>query len=461
MNKTFHLKLLYFFVTIFLVSASLIITPHHTLAKADTGGYPWFDASTISAATYDWGYTSCQPAMQLAHTCHSHKKTKLGITYFLSDPWRYDVRNCTSFAAWKIHQEFGISIPGWGNANSWDTNAVKSGYTVNQTPTVGSIAQWEGGFGHVAFVTAINPDGSVNVEQYNKAGTGHFSRQSRVRAANYIHIQTTKLPQQSVPLQINENATNSDSPIKAEQLSSSVLPPLTPESIFNTNNNGITYVPAVDPETNQTTFYAFQKQNTASGKVEVSKSNVLDGNSTWVHSWNLDIPAAQKADNDFLVADYDADGHLDVYKLENNSENSKLNITVFNGKNDFQNTLGSWDTESLSSVENSKYSIADYDGDGSLDLFNIQKNTTNTKIQVTILSASNNFKHSLTSLDIPDVEDSVLPAMFELDDHNRDGKPDIYKIQFSDQNRTLQHVSVYDASSDYKNLVWSWKNNAQ
>ena len=60
--------------------------------------------------------------------------------------------------------------PGWGNADEWAANAARAGFSVTNTPTVGSIADWSGalpgsgGAGHVAEVTGIVPGGFTVVE---------------------------------------------------------------------------------------------------------------------------------------------------------------------------------------------------------------------------------------------------------------------------------------------------------
>ncbi|HUS25965.1 MAG TPA: CHAP domain-containing protein [Nevskiaceae bacterium] len=110
------------------------------------------------------------------------------------DNFGYQYRNCTSFVAQKISQEFAKNISGWGNAEHWDTAASAAGYSVDQTPDVGDIAQWDGGLGHVAYVAAINGSGVATFDEYNAAGTGVYSNSttssnhSKGAPNHYIHI---------------------------------------------------------------------------------------------------------------------------------------------------------------------------------------------------------------------------------------------------------------------------------
>lgn len=75
----------------------------------------------------------------------------------------YDYGYCTWYVATQI------PVPAnWGNASTWAYYAALSGWHVSTTPTVGSIAQTAaGGEGHVAIVTAVNPDGSIQVRDMN------------------------------------------------------------------------------------------------------------------------------------------------------------------------------------------------------------------------------------------------------------------------------------------------------
>jgi LysM repeat protein len=55
-----------------------------------------------------------------------------------------------------------------GDAGFWYQNAAAQGYAVGPTPKVGSImVTWESWAGHVAYVEAVNPDGSWMVSEMN------------------------------------------------------------------------------------------------------------------------------------------------------------------------------------------------------------------------------------------------------------------------------------------------------
>ena len=74
---------------------------------------------------------------------------------------------CTWYAWQQVSDNQGIALPAWGNGGSWYGNAAASGYATGSTPAAGSIACWSAynspPYGHVAYVTGVNGDGSFNI----------------------------------------------------------------------------------------------------------------------------------------------------------------------------------------------------------------------------------------------------------------------------------------------------------
>jgi CHAP domain protein len=101
--------------------------------------------------------------------------------------------NCTWYA-YNRRPDIGSF---WGNASTWAVSARAAGYRVDQTPSVGAIAQWNAyanqyiwGYGHVAIVESVNSDGTVTVSDMNYAGKLNVVTTRTVPASsvsNYIH----------------------------------------------------------------------------------------------------------------------------------------------------------------------------------------------------------------------------------------------------------------------------------
>ena len=119
-----------------------------------------------------------------------HSSSFSGLAYYSGDntyPWQADcpakqdyyltyiggykvggyVCECVSYAGWKAYEAYGVYV-GWGNAYSWDDGARAAGYRVDHSPAAGTIGQLDGGpYGHVFWVESVNPNGSINVTEYN------------------------------------------------------------------------------------------------------------------------------------------------------------------------------------------------------------------------------------------------------------------------------------------------------
>lgn len=79
----------------------------------------------------------------------------------------YAFGNCTAYA-YDRRVELGLPVGGqWGNASSWAYSARAAGLSVNNTPSVGAVMQNGGGYGHVAIVEQIMPNGDLSISEMN------------------------------------------------------------------------------------------------------------------------------------------------------------------------------------------------------------------------------------------------------------------------------------------------------
>lgn len=98
----------------------------------------------------------------------------LGLNYSGgSNPYAGGWSNCT-YGAWQaLYNATGIALPNLGNASEWYSNAAAYGYAVSGTPTAGGIAVYNG---HVAYVSGVNADGSVNIVE--GGFSGHYNERT-------------------------------------------------------------------------------------------------------------------------------------------------------------------------------------------------------------------------------------------------------------------------------------------
>ncbi|PPF43671.1 CHAP domain-containing protein [Rathayibacter sp. AY1A1] len=91
-------------------------------------------------------------------------------------PLRYYYRECVDFVAWRINRDqgstsapfkwtWGNMTPGGGSAYAWAGQWASHGWVTSSTPVPGAVAWFTGN--HVAYVQAVNSDGTVSLEEYN------------------------------------------------------------------------------------------------------------------------------------------------------------------------------------------------------------------------------------------------------------------------------------------------------
>lgn len=119
-------------------------------------------------------------------------------------PWRtsggglsalgYVTRQCTDFVAWRLNRDAGAygpwkyvwanMTPNGGSASRWASAWNQHGWQTSNTPVPGAVAWFNGN--HVAYVKAVNGDGSVFLEEYNWGGDASYH--TRTIAASSVAL---------------------------------------------------------------------------------------------------------------------------------------------------------------------------------------------------------------------------------------------------------------------------------
>lgn len=93
-------------------------------------------------------------------------------------PLMYATRNCTDFVAWRLNRDAGsfgepwlmtwsYLTPAGGDASNWASAWEAHGWATSTIPVAGAVAWFGYGENHVAYVQAVNDDGTVMIEEYN------------------------------------------------------------------------------------------------------------------------------------------------------------------------------------------------------------------------------------------------------------------------------------------------------
>jgi surface antigen len=164
-------------------------------------------ASAASAGPVCDGFSGCSVA---PYTTHNYKNA-MSTLYWPGTG--SSGTECTNYAAFVESSVYGVPTPNYalGNAKSWATVAGEHGVTVNQTPTVGSVAQWNakdlniGSDGHVAIVEQVGPNDSyivISQDNWSSDTDGYGWALILANAPNqgepwpdkFIHFSGTRLP---------------------------------------------------------------------------------------------------------------------------------------------------------------------------------------------------------------------------------------------------------------------------
>ena len=127
-------------------------------------------------------------------------------TYAASNPYVGGNSNCT-YTAWRLVKEHtGIELPGFtGNAAGWYQGAINYGYAVGGTPQPDSVVVYDrdvNGYGHVAYVTAVNGN-QIYVQEggylggYHEGWTQAYGKRAETGTIlGYIYLKNNVYPSQ-------------------------------------------------------------------------------------------------------------------------------------------------------------------------------------------------------------------------------------------------------------------------
>jgi surface antigen len=110
------------------------------------------------------------------------------------DRWNMNTCNCTSYVAWALAAN-GRRVDwfrlGEMDAHNWPRVAAEAGFGEGTAARVAAVAVWphlSRPWGHVAFVTAVHPDGSFDVAEYNLRRRFRFDARSHVSPVGVTFI---------------------------------------------------------------------------------------------------------------------------------------------------------------------------------------------------------------------------------------------------------------------------------
>lgn len=197
-------------------------------------------------------------------------------------------------------------------------------------------------------------------------------------------------------------------------------------------------------QTNEYSVYAIGKQ-TDTGRTQVHVLNGHDGFQTYLASLNT-ATGNTGVDNtwEFKVADFNRDGTPDLWGINKMAGSGKTEVHILDGATNYSTYLLHKATPLGRTGSNSAwvFLVGDYNRDGRNDLYAIAKTPSSGKTEVHILNGADNFStfllHRATPLGVTGNHDGWV---FGLGDYNADGIADLYGIyKTASSGRTEAHI---------------------
>jgi surface antigen len=175
------------------------------LLPIGAGGPVTLQAAHPPSSVLCQGYSQCN-----ARGYSSHSYGARGWRSY----WRMSAGNeCTNYAAFVESTVYHARTPGYllGNGGQWASTARAHGVTVNRTPAVGAVAEWDGGapgmgpVGHVAVVEKVGPrHGYILISQQHIGSDTNGYEWTRINAGfprnlwqewpdNFIHFRIARI----------------------------------------------------------------------------------------------------------------------------------------------------------------------------------------------------------------------------------------------------------------------------
>ena len=142
-----------------------------------------------------------------------------------------------------------------------------------------------------------------------------------------------------------------------------------------------------------------------------------------------------------------------IYCIKKKITGSKTTeIHVLNGNNEYQSFLYQYYTNLQETDDNWNFEVGDYNENGHFDIFCIRKkNTESKKIEINILFGNDNYK-SFSSNIITTLPETDNNWEFLLRDYNHDGKLDLYCINKNCENNSTE-VKILSGDSCFQEFI--------
>jgi kumamolisin len=230
----------------------------------------------------------------------------------------------------------------------------------------------------------------------------------------------------------------------------------TPITEQDANENFAAYAIGPYSRDGRADLYCIKNKKTGSKSVEVHVlSNASDYEDFLLHTRTplaeADALATYIA---YLMADYDNDGNPDLFCLKSRNTAGQLELHILSGADNYQTYLAHIPTaisQQEAILDYCAFALGDYNGDGHVDLYCLRIHSFLPGMEVHILSGASGYQSYLLKALTPIAADKAGKdyAAFLLADYNGDGRLDLWALQSKATASGMLEVDILDGRQSY------------
>jgi hypothetical protein len=199
---------------------------------------------------------------------------------------------------------------------------------------------------------------------------------------------------------------------------------------------------------------AVKKNGTGSNSTELHILSGATNFQKFILQTGTGLHETSTAQFDFALTDWNNDGYLDLVAIKKNNTGSKsTEVHILSGKSNFKDFILQTGTALHETDDTFAFAFGDWNRDGRPDLFAIKKSKTGTKTtEVHILSGKNNFSTFLLQTGTA-LHETDATFDFAVADWTGDGTLDLVAVKKSNTSTNSTEVHVLSGESSFQKFV--------
>lgn len=202
-------------------------------------------------------------------------------------------------------------------------------------------------------------------------------------------------------------------------------------------------------------IFAVKMYGTGTNSTEVHILNGATNYQTYLLQTGTPVPVSSYLDYQFAFGDYNLDGTLDFYWLKyHNSDTNTIQVHVLSGATNFQTPLLDTGTyPAQGSYAEWQLDLGDYNYDNRPDLYAVHLNASGGSTDLHIINGATAYSSPLldvvTALGLVTVDQS----QFKVADYDGNGRSDLYQIRLNNTASGKVEVNIMNGAGNYQSWL--------